>query len=670
MRNFLCAFASLFLALFTITSVHANTSPVVFSEIQISGSGNSDDDFIEVYNATSLPIDMTGWKLKKKVKSGKEYIIYNFKVESDEKIIIPANGYFLWSNKDGDSSKNTLLQFTNNSVLSDNYSLALFDGRGDLVDSLTYGSEHTDPYSPSIAYYYSGKMEVRTSLERDLEKNIFLLQNNPTPKNNAFIEKQTIKEEDDGSGEKFLEDISIRINEIFPDPKEKGEDSEFIEIFNFGTDKIDLSGFALRDASKTGAYVFPASETIDSGEYLAIYKEKSKISLNNSDETISLFDPKNNLIDSVEYNKTKEEASFGFDGENFRWSKYGTPGEANKFDALPTSKTSIPKKAYKDVAISFSAKGSKPGYKFTWDFGDKTKSYKQETTHIYKKKGKYKGSLTIDNGFEETKKYFTVKVEKYPTHSISVTAFSANPQGTDSENEYLLVKNNGKKKVDLKGWSVATGTNNKKLLNHPINGSFAVKKGEEKRLTHAFSAFSLPNKSGFIELRQPNGKPVQKIAYDKSDGIKNGEVYSMQSDKKWLWENQPFSPAIPGNDLNDDDIDAGLELEKEKSLTPKTILLEDLSPDQRAILEMEVEKKLREKIMEEIRADMLTSENQNSPDEDMEQNNPAENSSPEMQSKFIKQEKSIMEYLSLKKIMGKIFLKANASINDFLVESE
>ena len=49
--------------LFRATNVFSATaSHVVISEIQIAG-GNSNDEFVELYNPTNASVNLTGWRL-------------------------------------------------------------------------------------------------------------------------------------------------------------------------------------------------------------------------------------------------------------------------------------------------------------------------------------------------------------------------------------------------------------------------------------------------------------------------------------------------------------------------------------------------------------------------------------------------------------------------------
>lgn len=85
---------------------------------------------------------------------------------------------------------------------------------------------------------------------------------------------------------------SLRISEIVAIPSP--DENEWVEIFNPGTNAIDLSNWYLIEGSgrKTGL-----SGTINPGEYRVF----DKSSLNNSGDVVSLFDPAQNLIDEVRY---------------------------------------------------------------------------------------------------------------------------------------------------------------------------------------------------------------------------------------------------------------------------------------------------------------------------------------------------------------------------------
>lgn len=171
--------------------------------------------------------------------------------------------------------------------------------------------------------------------------------------------------------------------------------------------------------------------------------------------------------------------------------------------------------------------------KFTWEFGDKRRSYLLSTEHKYEEVGTYYAKLTVKGGKKRTTINFKIDVEKVPHPKVKIVKINANPYGKDAESETITLKNESKKKINLKGWSIATGW--EKLVNHPIKEDFEIKAGKEKEITRELSKFTLNNKKAKIELRYPDGETADKVKYKKKEGtIKEGEIYAKVK-KKWKW---------------------------------------------------------------------------------------------------------------------------------------
>lgn len=124
----------------------------------------------------------------------------------------------------------------------------------------------------------------------------------------------------------------IKITEILPNPA-AGQDEEWIEIFNGGNTDINLGNWNLKDSSKTGKYNIPNTITLQAGEYRFFTKSETKISLNNSDETVSLLDYNETMKDSVHYEKSQKGKSYALIGgiNSWEWTDESTPGEENQF---------------------------------------------------------------------------------------------------------------------------------------------------------------------------------------------------------------------------------------------------------------------------------------------------------------------------------------------------
>lgn len=174
-----------------------------------------------------------------------------------------------------------------------------------------------------------------------------------------------------------------------------------------------------------------------------------------------------------------------------------------------------------------------PVLKFTWEFGDKRKSYLFSTKHKYEETGTYDAKLTVKSGKKKTIINFKVDVGKMPHPKVKIVEVNANPSGKDAENETITIKNESKKKINLKGWSIATGW--KKLINHPIREDLYIKAGKKKEITREVSKFTLNNKKSKIELRYPDGEVADDVKYKKKkESVKEGENY-VKVKKKWKW---------------------------------------------------------------------------------------------------------------------------------------
>ncbi|MDP1883899.1 MAG: lamin tail domain-containing protein [Candidatus Moranbacteria bacterium] len=502
---------------------------VSISAVQTGGS-DADEDFIELYNPTCEKIDISDWKLRKKTSSGTESSINSF----DAAAAIPAKGFFLWGNSTKGFSDSIRADEATGASLSDNYSIALFDGDDHIIDSITWG-ENVHPFEPTSTYPENPKKSE--SLLKNSSDGFFLVANY-APKNSTSIGSDASEACPGGPGdtsENKTYSGTLTLNEILPYPP--SGDEEFIELYNPEKAELGLSGWTLRDASKNGKYVFPEGASIGPRDYLVLYKKDFKFALNNSGtESVTLRSPDGKIVSAVDYKSANQAASYNFDGKNWRWSKFLTPGAENTFNNLPEAKTAVPKKVYKNTYAEFSAQGSdkdKDKLKYAWNFGDGHKSYLQKTRHKYEKTGRYTVSLKISDGSEDKIDTFKIEVEKFPELDVKIVGLSPNPDGADTGKEYLEIKNTTKKKINLKNWSIRSGT--KKLANHPITEDFFIKDGKTARITYAVSKFTLPNTKGKIELRYPNGKTASHVNYgDKKKNIAEDAAY-VKAKSGWKW---------------------------------------------------------------------------------------------------------------------------------------
>ncbi|PIU77853.1 MAG: hypothetical protein COZ28_00820 [Candidatus Moranbacteria bacterium CG_4_10_14_3_um_filter_44_15] len=461
----------------------------------------SGNEFVEIINTGESCVDVSGWKIMDEASHKKEF--------PENSIIGPGEYFFLEGN----------LYLNNDSDAV--YLLAAdVDAKSEALDNVQYEKAKKD-------------------FSFGFDKGNWLWTSVPTP---GYA--NVIAAENSGSGDADVGDNhpssaeNVYLNEILPNPK-GGSDDEYIEIVNGESVPVDLMGWTLKDASKGKGYKFKEHVLINPDEYLVIYRPQSKIALNNSEESIYLYNAQGKITSNVSYGKSQKNASYSFDGKDWKWSKYLTPGKENKFDSLPTVKIKKIKHAYKDLYTEFSAKAKDKEtkkLKYTWDFGDGKKSYLRVASHKYLATGKYTVTLSVSDESQTVEKSFVLAVKKYPRPDLEIVKIVPNPAGNDSDGETIDIKNNSGKKVDLEGWKIATGSG-EKMYNHPINSELALAPGETKTVTREICKFSLNNKAGKVRLISPDGKIIDEAEYEK-EKIADDEAYA-KADGKWQWITPP-----------------------------------------------------------------------------------------------------------------------------------
>ncbi|MDO8499063.1 MAG: lamin tail domain-containing protein [bacterium] len=109
-----------------------------------------------------------------------------------------------------------------------------------------------------------------------------------------------------------------KISEISANP-EGDDEGEFIEIKNFSTTTLDLSGWKLSYEDKE--YVLPASTTIKGRGWLVFNKMATKFSLNNKQGMVKLLTTADNLADMVRYGEGEPGQSFSLVDGDWYWAE-------------------------------------------------------------------------------------------------------------------------------------------------------------------------------------------------------------------------------------------------------------------------------------------------------------------------------------------------------------
>lgn len=276
------------------SGAYADKIGIRINEVQVTGgTGKTNNDFIELYNSSLKEVILDGWKLRKKTSSGAESSIRVFPAGST----VGPGEYFLWANTSDGFNSEINANVSSSSTVSEGNIIYLMDAEEKLIDSI----ECMD-----------AKEKRSLSYDKARDTWEWVLVGTPGSENKFdSIPSPSIK--------------TLRLSEVFPDPKEVSDsEGEFVEIYNFGTDSVNLSSWKIID--KNGKKEL--SGDISPKEYKAFYKT---VSLNNSDEVISLVAPDEEEVDSIEYADSQEGWSYALDATVWRWTPEVTPNAKNRF---------------------------------------------------------------------------------------------------------------------------------------------------------------------------------------------------------------------------------------------------------------------------------------------------------------------------------------------------
>ncbi len=111
-----------------------STGNLMITEVQIR-SDSPNESHITIFNQSDDDIDISGFKIRKKSSTGREYSVRVFPKESK----ISAGGYFTWSNSRNDYHLKIDADTWSTAGISNDNSIAIFSPSNEIIDSLAWG---------------------------------------------------------------------------------------------------------------------------------------------------------------------------------------------------------------------------------------------------------------------------------------------------------------------------------------------------------------------------------------------------------------------------------------------------------------------------------------------------------------------------------------------------
>lgn len=512
-------------------------SQLLINEVQISGAGGTQEDFVEFYNPTSEAINLKGYRLVKRTKTGtNDTSIKSW--TSDE--FIAAGGYYLWANSNNGYANTIGADASTTQTIAADNGIALRYGKtdeGEIVDSLGWG-ECANTFIEGAVF--AQNPEAGQSLERinfsDTSNNAndFNINNSPSPQSSngssqadsSFCgngQKEDGEECDDGNNTNgdgcdsacaieandtlistttIISEIEIKetasfrwgdvvINEFVSDPSD--EDTEWIELFNTGYKQIDLSDWTISDGS--GAKTKLSGKLGTNGEDRFFIVDKPAGSLNNAGD-LMVLKYKDGVIDKV---------------------VYGNWDDGSKDSNAPTA------------ADPFAVARLIDGY----NTGNNKNDFTVTATLT-----KGKSNVITANDADDDSSNSSCNLQS----DIVISEIFPNPAGaTDEQAEFIEIYNQSGSDIDLSGWSL--GDSSKKR--YEFRERQIIKAGEFLVISRAVSGISLNNDEDAISVyRSDCEQPSKTVKYtDAKEGWSYNDTKYVptaisSTRSKWVWSDK------------------------------------------------------------------------------------------------------------------------------------
>jgi len=300
-------------------------------EVQIGPKSN---DLVKIYNLTEKEIDISGFKLRKKSSTGKEYSLRVFPQGSK----ILAKDFFVWASSKENFHLKAGADVWSKATLAKNNSVALLDKNNVIVDALAWGNSN-NPFVLGEPFPENPKDFQK--LKRKKIKNTY--QDTRNNSQDFYLEKVA------ETKSKHVLTSGIYFNEVLPNTPvgQRDKEKEYIELFNENDFEVDLEGWQIKDGvGKTKTFIFPKNTKIRPKSFLVLFRPQTKIVMNNQEDKLFLLNPKGEIVDKVSYQKAPRGKSYNKTSTGWVWSPVLTPGSKN---VLPSQK---PSSTQKELALA------------------------------------------------------------------------------------------------------------------------------------------------------------------------------------------------------------------------------------------------------------------------------------------------------------------------------
>lgn len=323
------------------------------------GTANLDDEYIELFNANSFAVDLSGWLLDDVddgAAAGKARPAGVAPYPLPAGTSIPANGFLvLFRSQSGVALNNEgdwvrLLRPDRTVAEAIEYTAS----RDDEAYSKTTdgGAEWTRSYPPSPGSTNTPAGTPTATPTASVTGTVTATTTGTVTATPTATASAT------PTATPAVNPSGLSLNEYLPDPASDwdgdgaaSQEDEYIELFNANDEAIDLGGWRLDDVDDGGAlfglsslfgsapYIIPPGTVIPAHGFLAFFRSQTNLALNNDGDWVRLLRPDGLVVEQVQYATSHDDEAYSkiVDGGSEWTPSYPpSPGGSNTPGGTPT----------------------------------------------------------------------------------------------------------------------------------------------------------------------------------------------------------------------------------------------------------------------------------------------------------------------------------------------
>lgn len=335
---------------------------VVIAQIQVGISGNARDEYIAIYNNSDDTVDVTGWCVQN--KNGVKFACLD---QPDIDYDMLPGSYIGLSSTSERMSSAMMVIFAPGSapsghIVAGNDKIWLVAQGGEKVDSLEWSSQPSGKYGIERLWSTSQFGKLRTdegswawksslgsygyidelvecadgSIVEDASYCVAEKPDEQLCRNDMGVDIVVLSEwygvDSEGNCQGVAGHNELRVTEVLPNPKGDDKGGEFIELYNYGEQPVNLTYWLFHlNEDYAKAYSFPVGVVVQPGEYYVLKNTDVNFTLTNSTGSVrvrTIFGI--NSMDVPEWANAKVDQAWALIDGEWQYTSVPTPGRANE----------------------------------------------------------------------------------------------------------------------------------------------------------------------------------------------------------------------------------------------------------------------------------------------------------------------------------------------------